>query len=71
MELLKHKILDRRGWDNAKWSSLSPDEREELLALEYHRQTDREDLLKRLFSEDKVYAESISARVLIELLRIS
>ncbi len=68
MEKLKHRILDRRGWTNAQWRALPPDEREELLALEEDRQRIRRDLLDRLFEADKVYAENVSMRVLIQLL---
>lgn len=67
--MLKHKILDRRGWDNARWRDLPPDEKEELLALEYNRQQQREDLLSALFGADKVYAENVSMSVLMQLLR--
>jgi hypothetical protein len=66
---LKHKILDRRGWDNERWRALPDEEREELLALEYARQRAREELLAHLFDGEKVYAESVSMRVLIQLLR--
>lgn len=66
---MKHKILDRRGWDNARWRALPDEEREELLALEYDRQRVRDELLAHLFDAEKVYAETVSMRVLIQLLR--
>ena len=69
------RLCDRRGWEQAQWDAQSLDERNRLLAWEQQRALLLRDGIERAMDrsktdDGKLYAESVIANLMLELVNV-